>query len=437
VFTRIFRWHRLIAVVCTLLVAPGGAFDLLAQQQPAAAPATSDAPKLTEQQLDSLVSPIALYPDPLLSQVLVASTYPLEIAEASQWLAQNTGKKPQDLVDLAKKQDWDASIQAMVAFPDLLKRLANDIKWTTDLGNAFLAQQSDVMDSVQRMRAKAKDAGKLESNQQQKVSTKTEESKTIIEVQPANPQVIYVPAYNPTVVWGPPPYPYPPIYYPPPPSTGAIIAASVVSFGVGVAVGAMFSGGWGWGCGWGWGHNTVVINNNYFVHNNFNYNRNINVNQNINVNRNINQNINRNTWTHDPSHRAGVPYGNSQVAQQYHGLTAQQRGTAAGRQQAAVGAQQQLQRQNLGGASRNPSGGGFNRPEQGNLGGNRGGGGERMGNRDFGQQHSHNGAFSGVGSNRTRAESSLGHSSMNSARSRGFGGFGGFHGGGGGFRGRR
>ena len=355
VFTRIFRWHRLIAVVCAFLIAPRGAFYLSAQQQQAAAPANDNAPKLTEQQLDSLVSPIALYPDPLLSQVLVASTYPLEIAEASQWLAQNTGKKPQDLVDLAKKQDWDASIQAMVAFPDLLKRLANDIKWTTDLGNAFLAQQSDVMDSVQRMRAKAKEAGKLDSNEQQKVTTKTEESKTIIEVQPANPQVIYVPAYNPTVVWGPPPYPYPPIYYPPPPSTGAIIASSVISFGVGVAVGAMFSGGWGWGCGWGWGHNTVVINNNYFVHNNFNYNRNINVNSNIN--QNINRNVNRNTWSHDPSHRAGVPYSNSQVAQQFHGLTAQQRGTAAGRQQASLGAQQQIQRQNLGGASRNPSGG--------------------------------------------------------------------------------
>ena len=435
-FTRSHNWRGLTAVLCALLIAPGGSFELTAQDQQQAG---GDAPKLTEQQLDSLVSPIALYPDPLLSQVLVASTYPLEIAEASQWLGQNSGKKPEDLVELAKKQDWDPSIQAMVAFPDLLKRLAGDIKWTTDLGNAFLAQQSDVMDSVQRMRTKAKDAGKLETNQQQKVTTKTEESKTIIEVQPANPQVIYVPAYNPTVVWGPPPYPYPPIYYPPPPpppSTGAIIASSVISFGVGVAVGAMFSGGWGWGCGWGWGHNTVVINNNYFVHNNFNINRNVNINQNIN--RNINQNINRNTWQHDPSHRAGVPYSNRNVAQQYHGLTAQQRGTAAGRQQASLGAQQQIQRQNVGGAARNSgAGGGLNRPQQsGNLGANRGAGAQdRVGNRNLGQEASHNGAFSGVGSNRTRAESSLGHSSMNSARSRGFGGFHG--GGGGGFRGRR
>ena len=154
-------------------------------------------------------------------------------------------------------------------FPDLVKRLSNDIKWTTDLGNAFLVQQAEVMEAAQRMRKKAKDGGKLESNEQQKVTTTTVENKTVIEVQPANPQVIYVPSYNPTVVYGPPIYPYPPIYYPPYYySTGAVIATGAISFGMGVAVGAMFSGGWGWGCGWG--GNNIVINNNYMSRNNFN-----------------------------------------------------------------------------------------------------------------------------------------------------------------------
>ena len=148
---------RFVAVLCSLLLAPGGVFS---QQQPAAPqPGTPPAPaaqeqaaiQLTADQLDSLIAPIALYPDPLLSQVLVASTYPLEIVQASQWMQQNSGKKPEELVELAKKQDWDTSIQAMVAFPDLVKRLANDIKWTTDLGNAFLVQQAEMMEAAQRI----------------------------------------------------------------------------------------------------------------------------------------------------------------------------------------------------------------------------------------------------------------------------------------------
>ena len=126
-----------------------------------------------------------------------------------------------------------------------LKRLADDIQWTTDLGNAFLAQQSDVMDAVQRMRKKAKDTGNLKSTEQQKVETKVIESKSVIVVEQANPQVVYVPSYDPVVVYGPPVYPYPPIYYPP---VGYYAAGMAISFGVGVAMGAMWSGGWGWGC---------------------------------------------------------------------------------------------------------------------------------------------------------------------------------------------
>jgi Protein of unknown function (DUF3300) len=146
------------------------------------------------------------------------------------------------LREVRAKQPWDPSVQALAGLPDVAKRLADDIQWTTDLGNAFLAQQSDVMEAVQRMRKKAQDKGSLKSNEQQKVETKVVEEKSVIVVEQANPQVVYVPSYNPTVVYGPPVYAYPPISYPPP---GYYGAGAAISFGVGVAMGAMWSGGWG------------------------------------------------------------------------------------------------------------------------------------------------------------------------------------------------
>ena len=221
--------------------------------RPAHRSADDQAVKIPTEQLESLVAPIALYPDNLLSQTLVASTYPLEIVQLQQWLERNPNllKDQKKLADAVKKQPWDPSIQAMAALPDVVKRLSDDIQWTTDLGNAFLAQQKDVMDAIQRMRNKAQDTGALASNQQQKVETQTIESKEVIVIQQASPEVVYVPSYNPTVVYGAPVYPYPPIYYPP--STGAVIAASAISFGVGMAMGAAWGGGWGWGCGWGGG----------------------------------------------------------------------------------------------------------------------------------------------------------------------------------------
>src|SRR3981189_485917 len=133
-----------------------------------------------------------------------------------------------------------------------------------DLGNAFLAQQSDVMDAVQRMRTKAKNAGNLKSTEQQKVETKTIENKTVVVIEQADPQVVYVPSYNPTVVYGPPVYPYPPIVYPP---VGAYVAGAAISFGVGMAMGAAFSGGWGYNAGWGGNNNVTINNNNNFVNN--------------------------------------------------------------------------------------------------------------------------------------------------------------------------
>jgi len=231
---------------------------------------TQQAAAIPPDQLDSLVAPIALYPDDLLSQTLVASTYPLELIQLNQWLEKNQSiaKDQTKLAEAVKKQPWDPSIQAMAALPDLVKRLSDDIQWTTDLGNAFLAQQKDVMDAIQRMRSKAKGTGALASNQQQTVETQTVENKQVIVIEQANPQTVYVPSYNPTVVYGAPAYPYPPIYYPPYP-TGGVIAASAISFGLGVAMGAAWGGGWGWGCGWGGGDININRNNNFTRNSNF------------------------------------------------------------------------------------------------------------------------------------------------------------------------
>jgi len=430
-----------LAVLCVeLLIAPNP--YVLAEQQPppnqqmpGGAPPGQPTQILNPNQLDSLVAPIALYPDPILSQVLVASTYPLEIVEAERWLIQNSSLQGKALVDAAAKQSWDASVQALVILPDLLKRLNQDITWTSDLGNTFLAQQEGVMEAVQRMRQRAQSAGALQSNKEQQVTTSTQGGNTYIEIVPASPQVVYVPVYNPVAVWGPPAYyPYPPIYYPP--YTGGIIAASAISFGVGIAVGAIWSGGWGgWGWGCGWGRNNVVINNNFIRSNNFNR---------VNV-------ANGNNWVHNPVHRAGVPYNNRNVANQFNGARANinTRPTAAQTQQRLSqskpaqlpGNASRPGQGNLGQAGGNatrpgqgPAGGNAFRPSQGNpaqrpAGGQAGqgnlkpsGGGDRVGNRAAGGAGSGGnrggGAFGGMnqGGNAARMNSNRGFSSGGGAR---------------------
>lgn len=335
--------RNVIALMCAVVLTPG---DLSLLTPPPAMAQDQGEAKIPADQLDSLVAPIALYPDQLLSQVLVASTYPLEIVQLQQWLTTNKNLKDKALADAAKKQDWDASIQALAPLPDVAKYLAENIKWTTDLGNAFLAQQSDVMDAVQRMRKKAKDSGNLKSSEQQKVETKVVESKQVIVVQQASPEVVYVPSYNPTVVYGAPAYPYPPISYPPP---GYYAAGMAISFGIGVAMGAAWGGGWGWNAGWG-GNNNVYINNS----NNFVNNSNRNVNRNTNL-----SNRSGNTWQHNPQHRGGAPYGNRSTADRFGGTTRgdslSNRQANARRDQAQRGDRQQ------GGASNRMSG---NRPQQ-------------------------------------------------------------------------
>jgi hypothetical protein len=400
---------KLLALICALLLIPREAHSesgvlqaatpnnqAAAPNNQAATPNNQEATKLPNDQLDSLVAPIALYPDPLLAQTLVAATYPLEIVQLYQWLGQNKNLKDKALADAVKKQDWDPSVQAMAAFPDLVKQLAENIKWTTDLGNAFLAQQNDVMDAVQRMRVKAKDSGNLKSTEQQKVETKVVEKKEVVVIQPSNPEVIYVPSYNPTVVYGAPVYPYPPVYYPPP---GYYAAGMALSFGVGVAMGAA----WGGCCGWnsGWGNNNVYINhNNNFVSNSNRYNR---------------QNVNRGntTWQHNPQHRGGAPYSNRATANRYGGTT---RGDSAANRQAS--ARQNISRSQAGSTDFGGARGGGDRVSaRGGGQSSLGSSGDRVGNRSVSSDSSRgSSAFGGSGGGTSgaaaRASSSRGAASM-------------------------
>lgn len=425
-----FRYRTgqsLLAVLCALLLAPGDAPAYAKQAQQQNAPAEQGAPKIPNDQLDSLVAPIALYPDPLLSQVLVASTYPLEIIQLQQWLEKHKDLKDKALVDAVEKENWDPSIQAMAALPDVVKQLAENIKWTTDLGNAFLAQQSDVMNAVQRMRMQAKDAGNLKSTEQMKVETKVVESKTVVLIEQANPQVVYVPSYNPVVVYGPPVYPYPPIYYPPPSYYAAGVA---IAFGVGVAMGAAWNGGWGYRCGWASNNVNINVNNNYISH----YNK-MNIN---NVNRNNINNANRNAssnWQHNPQHRGGAPYSNKQVANQYGGTArgdSMSTRQANARQQQGLSNRQQPSASNRGATAGNRASSNLGASPS-NMGASRGnGGGNNIGNRQVPQNNSarNTSAFGGASSKGSaQASSARGASSMGASR-----GGGGARSGGGGRR---
>ena len=405
--------RRELLSLCLLgrLLSGGGAIQAQDSLQAQDSAAVALAAKIPAAQLDALVAPIALYPDPLLAQTLVASTYPLEIVQLQQWLDKHPGLKDSVLADSVAKQPWDPSIQSMAAVPEVVKRLADDIQWTTELGNAFLAQQTDVMDAVQRMRKKAKDNGALKSNEQQTVDTQVVEQKTVIVVQPTNPEVIYVPVYTPTVVYGPPVYPYPPIYYPPPPPPGAY----AVAFTVGVMWGAAM---WGGSCCYaGWGHsNTVIINNNNH------YNQ-------INHNGNRGGAGGNNNWQHNPQHRGGAPYPNQNVSNKYGGAGGQgQRGGGAGvsTQPAGGGGQRGgagVSTQPAGGAGQRGGAGVSTQP----AGGTRP---DQIGGRDVpsskGGQSGFSGGQGGYSGSNARASSSRGASSMSR------GGGGGSRGGGGG-----
>jgi len=458
--------RSVLAILCALALIPGDTLaDTLSVGQETASSAKNQAAKIPPEQLDSLVAPIALYPDPMLAQVLAASTYPLEIIQLQQWLENNKSLKDKALADAVGKQPWDPSVQALAALPEVVKRLANDIQWTTDLGNAFLAQQSDVMDAVQRMRKKAQDKGNLKTTEQQKVETKVIENKSVIVVEQASPQVVYVPSYDPVVVYGAPVYPYPPIYYP---SAWYYPAGMAISFGVGVMMGAFWSGGWGWGCGWG-GNNDITINRN----NNFNRSSNIGGNRNnIGGNRGnigarpsnpiagggnrgnlgggnrastLPANGGGNRWQHNPEHRGGAPYRDRSTADRFGGTT---RGDSLANRQAS--ARQQIGRQGSNFGNNRAATSFGNRAAANNFAGrsggdgigNRGGAGgaDRIGSRDLsrsggGNRDAFGGGSRGYDGSNARASGSRGASSLGSRGGGGFGGSGGgFSRGGGGRR---
>ncbi len=244
---------------------------------------------LGKPQIEALVAPIALYPDALLAQVLMASTYPLEIVQAARWAKANPKVTGKVLEDAMQQQAWDPSVKSLTAVPQVLAMMNDKLDWTQQLGDAFLGQREAVMMAVQELRAKAKAAGTLGSSPQQTVTTTTSGSTTYIVIEQANPEVVYVPVYNPTVVYGAWAYPaYPPTYWYPP----GYVASNLLWFGVGVAVGSAI---WG-GCNWG--HYDVNID----IHHYNQFNR---------------TTINQNNWRHDPGHRRAVPYGNPAVAGRY------------------------------------------------------------------------------------------------------------------------
>lgn len=255
--------------------------------------------KLPPQELAQLVAPIALYPDELVSQILMASTYPLEIVQADRWQQANKGLTGDAFAKALEKENWDPSVKSLVNFPSVLSAMSQKLDLTTKLGDAFLSQQKEVMDAIQLLRRKAHETGNLVSTTEQKVIV---EKETVI-IKPADPQVVYVPTYSTTVVYGTWMYPaYPPYaYYPPPPP-----AYPAYYFAAGVAMGAA------WGYAWGhcdWHGGDVDID----------YNRNTTINNNIDRSKYQNRvNPNgRGTWKHDPSHRKNVAYRDSATAKQF------------------------------------------------------------------------------------------------------------------------
>ena len=279
-------WKRaLIGLLVFLMVMPAPIF------------AQSNIPVFRQEELDQILAPIALYPDSLLAQVLIAATYPIEVVQADRWVRQNRNLPPEARNDALDRQNWDPSVKALVPFPDVLSMMSERLDWTQMVGDAFLAQEADVMATIQELRAKAYAAGNLRSTQQQTVARQG----TIIVVEPANPQVVYVPVYSPTVVYGRWWYPaYPPVVvYPHPP--GAVIAAGIITFGTGIMVATAWNHWWGY---WDWGHRNVYVN----------------VNRTVNIHRTTvvhTRQIQTTTWQHDPGHRKGVAYRDPRTREKY------------------------------------------------------------------------------------------------------------------------
>ncbi len=326
----------------------------------ATAPTTSPAPAaapLKPEELEQIAAPIALYPDSLLAQVLMASTYPLEVVQAERWAKQNPSLKDKALADALNAQTWDASVKSLVNFPQVLTMMSEKLDWTMKLGDAFIADQKSVMDAVQRLRGKAQAQGNLKSTNEQVVkvdkvaATATQPASQVIIVESASPSVVYVPTYNPTVVYGAWPYPsYPPSYYYPP---GYVAGTALISFGVGMAVGAAWGHAWG-GCNWHGGDVDIDVNRNTNINTNIDRDAaraNMDARQGDRDTRQTDRQGNRDTrqtnrqggtsggskFQHDPSHRKGVAYRDSATNEKFRGAnqaSAQARDSYRGRAEA-------------------------------------------------------------------------------------------------------
>jgi hypothetical protein len=292
--TKSVSMRALAWLMAALLASP----PLLVAQQP------ETAPPLKQEEVEQLVASIALYPDDLVSQVLMASTYPVEVVIADRWVKQNSKLTGDALTAELEKQDWDPSIKSLVAFPQVLTMMSEKLDWTTKLGDAFLADQKKVLDTIQSLRHKAQSAGNLQTTKEQKVIVEQQ----VIRIEPANPEVVYVPTYNPTVVYGAWPYPaYPPYaYYPP-----GYVAGSMFAWGAGMAMGAAMGAAWGYG--WGncdWNGGKVKIDNS----------RNVNINNKIDRGKYANQLPagGKGDWGHNAEHRKGASYRDQGTAQKFN-----------------------------------------------------------------------------------------------------------------------
>lgn len=295
------HWRTALVAVFGLslampLPAQGPVTPAPAQKPPSGATAAAKpapaagAAAFSQQELDQLLAPIALYPDALLAQVLMASTYPLDVVSAERWVKANPGLKDKVLQDALEKQPWDPSVKSLAVFPQVLMMMSEELDWTQKLGDAFLAQQKDVLATAQVLRAKAQAQGNLKDTKEQKVVTEKVESTTVIRIEPTSPEVVYVPTYNPTVVYGSWWYPaYPPYYYYPP---GYVAGGALLGFTAGVIVGGALWGNTNWGRG--------DVNIDVDRYNNFNK-----------------TNISNKEWNHNAERRGAVPYRDNATAQQY------------------------------------------------------------------------------------------------------------------------
>ncbi len=275
-------------LICFLIMIIGAPLLGFAQDQPTVR-------QFSQEELDQMLAPIALYPDSLLAQILMAATYPLEVAQADRWTTANRNLSGDQLNDALDRKDWDPSVKALVPFPQVLSMMSERLEWTQKLGDAFLDQQDEVMDTVQRLRARAQAEGNLRDTEQQRVIVE----EGAIEIEPAQPEVVYVPVFDPTVIYGPWWYPaFPPFFFRPPPG---VIFVRGFGFWRGITVGRAWGHAWGH---WDWHHHHVNVN----------VNRHININRNVSVPR---ANIQTTPWQHDASHRKGVTYRNEATRERY------------------------------------------------------------------------------------------------------------------------